>query len=212
MFVNTKPVVFPCKTENVASKWLKFRVNKLDSLTDADDEIEMFVGTGIMCSENAAFDDTSLKRMKSICKLNKDQRSCPGENIRVSDTVSDPSIAELCVVAYCGNEYFKCEADIEVEFYDQFAKPSELSTVVLGLTGLDLFVFFCNFLMTLSTCGVLWGLFGKYIPMWKDKRDKKRGKKKAALAKMGGPSITTMMGAGAAPPMAGVKGVRKRGW
>lgn len=68
LMFNTKPVVLPCKSESMGSKWLRFRVNKKDSIDDGTDEIELFTATGIMCSDGASFDDSTLQRAKSICK------------------------------------------------------------------------------------------------------------------------------------------------
>ena len=89
--------------------------------------------------------------------------------------------------AFCGFPwvfvFVEGEADIEVEFYDQFATPSEIDSVAFGMTFLDLFAWFCAIIMVCITLGVMYGLFGKYIPMWKDKKDAKSKKDKAAKAK-----------------------------
>ena len=70
-----------------------------------------------------------------------------------------------------------------MEFYDQFAKPSALSTLAFGMTLLDLFAWFCAAIMVIATLTIFYGLFGKYFPMWKDKKDAKLKKAEAAKKK-----------------------------
>lgn len=70
-----------------------------------------------------------------------------------------------------------------MEFYDQFAKPSEVDAMAFGMTFLDLFAWFCAVVMLFVTLGVFYGLFGKFIPMWKEQRDNKGKKEKAAAEK-----------------------------
>merc|ERR1712154_603565 len=99
-------------------------------------------------------------------------------NIRVSDTVSDPFVQTVCVIAYCRNENTACNAEIQCEFYDQYAKPSEITRVVFGMTWLDLFAWIVCFAMTGVTFGIFYGLFGKYYDMIKERRELKKKKDK----------------------------------
>lgn len=46
-------------------------------------------------TDSYSSDHSNLTFPIDLCTVNKDQRSCPGENIRVSDTVSDPNVQEL---------------------------------------------------------------------------------------------------------------------
>ena len=68
MGMNTAPMILPCVTDNAGAKWLKFRVNKEDGILDTNDEIELFVASGIMCGKGAVFDEAGLKKAQSICK------------------------------------------------------------------------------------------------------------------------------------------------
>ena len=68
MLANTKPVVLSCVAESAGSKWLRFRVNKMDTIDDGDDKIVLYTATGIMCGEGASFDDETLKRATEICR------------------------------------------------------------------------------------------------------------------------------------------------
>merc|ERR1712129_543248 len=122
--------------------------------------------------------EKSIDMSDALCTIGKKDLTCPVENVRVSDTVSDPFISTVCIIVYCKNETTPCDADIDVEFYDQFAKPEKLRTYVLGMTFLDLFAWICAIVMVSVTAGIFYGLFGKYYPMFKERREEKEQKEK----------------------------------
>lgn len=169
----TKPVIFPCTFDSGGAKWVRFLVNKKQRPLDVDDEILLLMGSGMDCEEGSQINPNDIDANTILCDLKKVDITCPAENIRVSDTISDPFVQTVCVIAYCRNENLACNAEIQVEFYDQFAKPSDISRILLGCTWLDLFAWLLFFVMTFITLGIFYGLFGKYYPMFKEKRDKR---------------------------------------
>ena len=169
----TKPVIFPCTFDSGGAKWVRIRVNKKQRPIDIDDEIILLMGSGMDCEEGAQINPSDIDANAILCDLKKTDITCPAENIRVSDTISDPFVQTVCVIAYCRNENLACNAEIQVEFYDQFAKPSDISRILLGCTWLDLFSWLICFAMTFITLGIFYGLFGKYYPMFQEEKEKK---------------------------------------
>merc|ERR1712154_192896 len=177
LFTETKPVIFPCKYDSGGSKWVRFRVNKKEGPLDMDDKILMLMKSGFECEEGATINPNDVEASSILCDIKEKDVTCPAQNIRVSDTVSDPFVQTVCVIAYCRNENTACNAEIQCEFYDQYAKPSEITRVVFGMTWLDLFAWIVCFVMTGVTFGIFYGLFGKYYDMIKERRELKKKKR-----------------------------------
>eukprot|EP01083_Nonionella_stella_P164439 544237_1 len=178
LLTETKPVIFPCTYDSGGAKWVRFRVTKQEGPLDKNDEIIMLMSSGMNCGEGYQINPNDINAESILCDLKKHDVSCPAQNIRVSDTLSDPFVQTVCVIAYCRNENNACNAEIQVEFYDQFAQPSEISRPLFGMTWLDLLAWIVGLVMSSMTIGIFYGLFGKYYDMFKERRDIKKKKEK----------------------------------
>ena len=79
----------------------------------------MTLSSGMECEEGSTVDPTKLSEKKILCDLKEQDISCPVQNVRVADSISDPFVSTVCVVAFCMNENLACDAEIQVEFYDR---------------------------------------------------------------------------------------------
>ena len=156
---------------------------------DRGDVIVAILESGTICEPGSRVDVKKVTPENLLCELKKDDITCSPKNIRVSDTLSDPFVQQACVVVYCKNKNTQCEADIEVEFYDQFAKPATRTHVFLDFTAFDALTAIVLLVQLCVTVGIFYGLFGKYRPMLLEKRkakqelDKKIKDKKKELKK-----------------------------
>ncbi len=114
-FAETKPVIFPCTYDSGGAKWVRLRVNKKQGPIDKSDEILIVMGSGMDCEEGAQLNPNNIDAGSILCDLKKQDITCPAQNIRVSDSVSDPFIQTVCVIAYCRRETLACNAEIQVE-------------------------------------------------------------------------------------------------
>ena len=88
-FTKVKPAIFPCAWDSGGSKWLKFQVTKDTGPLDEDDELIVVLGNGMECKKGATIDPRSIPAKTMLCDLKKSDTACPGQNIRVEDSVRE---------------------------------------------------------------------------------------------------------------------------
>lgn len=116
---SVKPAIFPCTWDSGGAKWLRFRVTKQRGVLAEDDLMLVVLSSGIECEEGSSIDPSKINEQKILCDLKKADVSCPVQNFRVADAISDPFESTVCVIAFCMNKRLGCEAEIQVEFYDR---------------------------------------------------------------------------------------------
>ena len=92
------------------------------------------MATGWLCEGESKMSSKDFPPDSEIGSLTKDMFTLPGQNIRVSDALSNPSELSGCLILYCEDKRSNCLADARVAFYDR---------KLFALYACDAFVFFC---------------------------------------------------------------------
>jgi len=159
------PAIFTCPIQEGEAKYLKLTFNKKTGISffHSGDSAEFFMGQGQQCDKGKTFQKDDFKQEQRLGEVLKDGQSFATNNIKLTDTLSNPDDMKVCVILYCMNPSLNCEGGTAtVQFYDLWSKPTPIVPLGLGLGAGDWVTLILFLMETISIFTLCCGFYFKY--------------------------------------------------
>jgi len=131
------------------------------------DTMDFYLESGYMCKETEVLEKDKFSSESKVGELNEDKKSFIAQNIKCSDTLSNPADATVCLIVFCTREALSCDLTMTLEFGEQWSRPVPIPSIAFGMGWGDCITLVLFMFEIIGVCTLACGFFYRYAAIYK---------------------------------------------